>query len=91
VHEGGAAHLAGLSALDTVIALDGLRVTGNPPNLDALLARYAVGDAVTVHAFRRDELMAFAVTLQGERVPLVQLAPMVAGKKSSSIARPSAA
>jgi hypothetical protein len=35
--------------------------------------------------------MAFAVTLQGERVPLVQLAPMVAGKKSSSIARPSAA
>jgi predicted metalloprotease with PDZ domain len=58
VHEGGAAHQAGLSALDIVIAIDGLRVNGNPSNVDTLLSRYRVGDKVTVHAFRRDELMA---------------------------------
>jgi predicted metalloprotease with PDZ domain len=90
VHEGGAAHLAGLSALDIVIAIDGLRVNGNPSNVDALLSRYRVGDKVTVHAFRRDELMAFDVTLQGDRVPGITLAPAVAGKKSVALPRPSA-
>jgi len=90
VHEGGGAHQAGLSALDVVIAIDGLRVNGNPPNVDALLARYRVGDRVTVHAFRRDELMAFDVTLQGDRVPGISLAQAVAGRKSAAIKRPSA-
>lgn len=90
VHEGGAAHQAGLSALDVVIAIDGLRVNGAAPNVDALLARYRVGDRVTVHAFRRDELMAFDVTLQGDRVPGVSLAQAVAGRKSAAIKRPSA-
>ncbi|ACR27630.1 M61 family metallopeptidase [Burkholderia glumae] len=54
VYEGGAAHRAGLSAGDVLIAIDGLRVTG--ANLDALLARYQPGERVQVHAFRRDEL-----------------------------------
>lgn len=90
VHEGGAAHQAGLSALDVVIAIDGLRVNGAAPNVDALLARYRVGDRVTVHAFRRDELMAFDVTLQGDRVPGISLAQAVAGRKSAAIKRPSA-
>jgi len=90
VHEGGAAHLAGLSALDIVIAIDGLRVNGNPSNVDALLSRYRVGDTLTVHAFRRDELMSFDVTLQGDRVPCISLSQAVAGKKSTAIARPSA-
>ncbi|WP_306394224.1 M61 family metallopeptidase [Telluria beijingensis] len=90
VHEGGAAHQAGLSALDVVIAIDGLRVNGNPSNVDALLARYRVGDRVTVHAFRRDELMAFDVTLQGDRVPCIALSQAVAGRKSAAIKRPSA-
>ena len=91
VHEGGPAHQAGLSALDVVIAIDGLRVSGNPPNVDALLARYRVGDKVTVHAFRRDELMSFELTLQGDRVPGISLAQAVAGKKSAAaIKRPSA-
>jgi predicted metalloprotease with PDZ domain len=90
VHEGGAAHQAGLSALDVVIAIDGLRVNGNPSNVDALLSRYRVGDKVVVHAFRRDELMAFDVTLQGDRVPGITLAPAVAGKKSVVLPRPSA-
>ena len=90
VHEGGAAHQAGLSALDVVIAIDGLRVNGNPSNVDALLARYRVGDRVPVHAFRRDELMAFDVTLQGDRVPGITLSPAVAGRKSALLKRPSA-
>jgi len=71
VHEDGAAHLAGLSANDVLIALDGFRVTGN--NLDALLARYAVGDKLTAHVFRRDEMMQFEVTLQGDNAPQAKL------------------
>jgi len=90
VHEGGAAHQAGLSAHDVIIAIDGLRVNGNPSNVDTLLARYRVGDKVAVHAFRRDELMAFDVTLQGDRVPAITLSPAVAGRKSVTIKRPSA-
>jgi predicted metalloprotease with PDZ domain len=90
VHEGGPAHQAGLSAGDIVIALDGLRVNGNPSNLDALLGRYRVGDKVAVHAFRRDELMTFDVTLQGDRVPGITLAHAAPGKKSAGLARPSA-
>ena len=73
VHEGGAAHQAGLSAGDLVMALDGLRVPGAATSLDAMLARYKVGDTVAVHAFRRDELTTFQVKLQGERAPNVTL------------------
>jgi predicted metalloprotease with PDZ domain len=91
VHEGGPAHQAGLSAGDIVIALDGLRVNGNPSNLDALLARYRVGETVTVHAFRRDELMTFQVTLQGDRVPGITVTHAAPGKKpATALARPSA-
>ena len=86
VHEGGAAHQGGLSAGDVVVALDGLRVGGN---LDTMLGRYAVGDAVSVHAFRRDELMAFSVTLQGDRAPNISLAVEAKAKKSG-LRRPSA-
>jgi predicted metalloprotease with PDZ domain len=89
VHEGGPAHQAGLSAGDIVIALDGLRANGNPPNLDALLSRYKVGDKVTVHAFRRDELMTFTVTLQGDRVPGITLSQAQGGKSLMGIPRPS--
>jgi predicted metalloprotease with PDZ domain len=89
VHEGGAAHQAGLSAGDLLVAIDGLRVT--PGNVDTLLARYAVGDTVEVHAFRRDELQVFSVALQGERIPAVTLSLDPAGKKSSGPLRPSAA
>ena len=71
VHNGGAAHKAGLSADDVVIALDGIRVTGS--NLDNLLGRYALGDKVTVHAFRRDELMTFELTLEPEQAARIRL------------------
>jgi predicted metalloprotease with PDZ domain len=54
VLDGGPAQAAGLAAGDVIVALDGLRVT--PRTFDALLARRRPGDAVRVHAFRRDEL-----------------------------------
>ncbi len=54
VFAGGPAHVAGLSAGDLLVALDGLRVKAG--GLDARLARMQPGAAVSVHAFRRDEL-----------------------------------
>lgn len=67
VHEGGAAHVAGLSAGDVLVAIDGLRVTAS--NLETMLARYQVGDTVGVHAFRRDELMTFSASLKADAAP----------------------
>lgn len=62
VFNGGAAHLAGLSAGDVLIALDGIRLTS--PEVENTLQRYRPGDEVTIHAFRRDELKTFKVRLQ---------------------------
>ncbi len=62
VYEGGAAQLAGLSAGDIVIAIDELRATHG--NLESTIAQRGPGDVITLHAFRRDELMVFDVTLQ---------------------------
>src|SRR5690606_38763167 len=53
VYEGEAAHRAGLSAGDVLVAIDGMRITAS--SLDTVLGRYRAGDAITVHAFRRDE------------------------------------
>jgi len=61
VYTGGAASQAGLSAGDVVIAVDGLKV--NAVTADKFVSAYPVGSTVSVHAFRRDELMQFAVTL----------------------------
>lgn len=61
VFDGGAAQQAGLAAGDALVAIDGLRAT--PDALDACLRRRQPGDTVTVHAFRRDELMEFSVRL----------------------------
>lgn len=73
VHEAGAAHKAGLSAGDLLVAIDGLRVTSG--NLDGLLQRYRVGDKIAVHAFRRDELMQFELTLEADAAPQYALEP----------------
>jgi predicted metalloprotease with PDZ domain len=76
VHDQGAAQRAGLSAGDVLIALDGLRVTGT--NLDALLARYHPGDAVEIHAFRRDELRSVRLKLDVPDVAKYKLTATVA-------------
>lgn len=53
-YTGQAAQRAGLSAGDTLVAVDGLRIDERA--LKALLARRKPGDRLRVHAFRRDEL-----------------------------------
>jgi len=71
VYEKGAAHRAGLSAGDVLVALDGLRVTAT--NLDVLLGRYRAGDSVRLQVFRRDELMEFSVKLSADAAPQMSL------------------
>ncbi|OGB21641.1 MAG: peptidase M61 [Burkholderiales bacterium RIFCSPLOWO2_02_FULL_57_36] len=72
VYEAEPAQRAGLSAGDVLVAVNGLRVTAT--NLETLLARYRVGDRVTLHAFRRDELMSFVATLKADAAPKNSLA-----------------
>ena len=61
VFAGGPLQQAGLSAHDTIVAVDGLRASSDA--LDRLVTRRAPGDPVEVHAFRRDELFTARVTL----------------------------
>ena len=56
------AERAGMAAGDAVVALDGLRAS--PEAIAQLLATRRAGDVAVVHAFRRDELMTFQVTLE---------------------------
>lgn len=62
VVNGGAAHKAGLSAGDVVVAVDGLRV--NKGTIEKALSVFQPGEGVRIHAFRRDELMCLDVTLE---------------------------
>ena len=55
VYDGGAAQAAGLSAGDVLVALNGIKVAR--ANLEKQLTRYRPGDALHVHAFRRDEML----------------------------------
>ncbi|HTP98350.1 MAG TPA: PDZ domain-containing protein [Casimicrobiaceae bacterium] len=57
----GPAARAGLSAHDTLVAVAGLKAT--PERIATLLSRHSPGETIGVHAFRRDELMTFRVTL----------------------------
>ncbi len=61
VFSGGPAESGGLAAGDTLVAVDGVRAS--PAGLDALLERKPAGAAVSVHYFRRDELMRTDVIL----------------------------
>ncbi len=58
----GAAHAAGLSAGDVLVAIDGLRVGAG--RLPTLLGRYRDGDEVEVTLFRSDVLLTKRVTLE---------------------------
>jgi predicted metalloprotease with PDZ domain len=61
VYSGGAAERAGLAAGDVLVAVDGLKASAD--TLRTALERYAPGDRLRVHAFRRDELAERTVTL----------------------------
>ncbi len=60
-----AAMLAGLSAQDRLIGIDFLQVTD--ANMREIFERYQPGDTVTVHAFRRDELLQLQLTWQAPK------------------------
>ncbi|MCW8958104.1 MAG: PDZ domain-containing protein [Gammaproteobacteria bacterium] len=62
VFDRGAAQTAGLSAGDIIIAVDGLRATQE--NIEKLLNYHRHRHSVTVHAFRRDELMQLEVPIR---------------------------
>jgi predicted metalloprotease with PDZ domain len=73
VYDGTPAQSAGLSGGDVLLAIDGLRVTAD--NVDKRLARYLPGDNIDVHAFRRDELMAFRLQVGAQPPPKFLLKP----------------
>jgi predicted metalloprotease with PDZ domain len=75
VFEARAAHKAGLSAGDVLMAINGLRVTAADAvdGLSAALGRYRVGETVLIHAFRRDELLTVEAKLQADDVPAFSL------------------
>lgn len=95
VYEGGAAHRAGLSAGDGIIAINGLRVTASDVDngLSNVLSAYKVGDTVEIHAFRRDELVVVQAKLQADDVPNLSLnvktSTKVKGASKSALKRPS--
>ncbi|WP_269532445.1 M61 family metallopeptidase [Chitinimonas sp. BJYL2] len=67
----GPAMLAGLSANDVLVAVDGLKAT--QANLDTMLASAKAGDKVEVLAFRRDELIKCRVRLDAAPATTVGL------------------
>jgi len=69
VYENGTAHFAGISAGDVLLALDGLRVSADGKSIPGQLSRYALGDTITIHVFRRDELMELTAILVSEETP----------------------
>lgn len=68
VFDGGAAQLAGLSAGDVVIAIDGIRVAAH--TLERRIKTYAAGTTIEVLACRRDEMRTCRVTLQAQPATL---------------------
>ena len=87
VYEGGAAHLAGLSAQDVLLAINGLRVTAADvaDGLHSAVGRYRVGETVELHAFRRDELLVVRAKLQADDMPAVSFTVL----EQASLLRPS--
>ena len=73
VDEGGAAQLAGLSAGDTIVAVNGLRQTLDQIEQQLKLAQ--AGERWTLHAFRRDELHRFELSLAPARRHTIELIP----------------
>ena len=62
VFAGGPAERAGLSPDDALIALDGVRAS--TASVNALLAERAPGERISLHVFRRDELLQLETELQ---------------------------
>jgi predicted metalloprotease with PDZ domain len=82
VLDASSAQVAGLSAGDVVVAVDGLKVSAK--NLDQRLARYQPGDVATLHAFRRDELLEVEVELRASPLDTCALAVVAADRTAAN-------
>ncbi len=71
VYDGGPAQAAGLSAGDVLLALDGIKLSAK--SVDEMLTRRQAGDEVEIHAFRRDELRVFKLTLAAPAADKIKL------------------
>lgn len=71
VDENGSAQLAGLAAGDVIIAINGLKL--NLAQVEQQLKLENVDDVWNIHAFRRDELHEFQVTLQASAETTIAL------------------
>jgi predicted metalloprotease with PDZ domain len=69
VLDDGAAQQAGLAGGDVLVAVDGLKAG----DLDKMLARYRVGEKLTLHLFRRDELLVRDVVLHAQAAATCRL------------------
>ncbi|KPK38762.1 MAG: peptidase M61 [Gammaproteobacteria bacterium SG8_47] len=74
VFDDGAAQAAGLAAGDIIIAIEGLKASQT--NLGKLLQRHRPGERLRLHAFRRDELLAFSVILKAPPRDTAELSVM---------------
>ncbi|MFV2032154.1 MAG: M61 family metallopeptidase [Gammaproteobacteria bacterium] len=73
VEEGGAAQLAGLSAGDTIVAINSLKQT--LAQIEQRLKFAQAGEQWTIHAFRRDELYCVELMLRPAQRHTIELAP----------------
>ena len=91
VYENGAAHKAGLSANDMLVAVNGLRVTAADAanGLNGILSAYSMGETVQIHAFRRDELLTVNAKLQADDMPNLSLSLSSNQKQALAKKRPS--
>jgi predicted metalloprotease with PDZ domain len=80
----GPAMRAGLSAGDVLVAVDGMKASGD--TVAALLAHGTVGSPVRIHAFRRDELIDVVATLEAAPLDTCMLA-LAAAPSSAALAR----
>lgn len=62
VFDNGPAQRAGLSAADTIIAIDGIKT--NKSHFEKYITNCSINSEVILHVFRRDELKSFSVTLK---------------------------
>jgi predicted metalloprotease with PDZ domain len=77
VIEGGAAHQAGLSSGDLLVACNGLRINNTAKGLKDLLKTYQPGDEVLLTAFRDDVLQSRPVRLGSPPASTCELKPLL--------------
>jgi predicted metalloprotease with PDZ domain len=81
VYNGRAAHRAGISAGDVIIAVNAMRITSESA-LNDLLKRYKPGQTIDIAVFRQDILHQFELTLQSPEKSGVELTSKAKSSKA---------